>query len=69
MLSYCFYVIMTRQMGATETPESLIFYSALAPVVLMLPVVPLHGVVAAWTPCTGSILLSLGVYGGIGHWF
>ena len=40
MFSYCFYVIMTRQMAATETPESLIFYSALAPVVLMLPTVP-----------------------------
>ena len=30
--SYAFYVIMTRRMGAHETPESLIFYSALAPV-------------------------------------
>ena len=30
-ISYCLYVIMTRHMGATETAESLIFYSALAP--------------------------------------
>ena len=40
MLSYSLYVIMTRSMAATETPESLIFYSALAPVLFMLPVVP-----------------------------
>ena len=67
MLSYSFYVIMTRSMGATETPESLIFYSALAPVILMLPAVPAtasmpHGALQ-WI-----ILLSLGFYGGFGHW-
>ena len=58
---------MTRQMGATETAESLIFYSALAPVVLMSPVVPYT---ASWPQDAFHwvILLSLGVYGGIGHW-
>ncbi|QPC88457.1 EamA family transporter [Mesorhizobium sp. NBSH29] len=67
MMSYCFYVIMTRSMGATETPESLIFYSALAPVILMLPVVP-----ATASMPDGAlqwvVLLSLGFYGGFGHW-
>jgi drug/metabolite transporter (DMT)-like permease len=64
---YCFYVIMTRHMAATETAESLIFYSALAPVVLMLPVVPY----AASSPPDGfhlAVLLSLGFFGGFGHW-
>lgn len=67
MLSYCFYVIMTRQMGARETAESLIFYSALAPVILMAPTVPFSGSL----PQTGLqwfVLVSLGFYGAFGHW-
>ncbi len=65
--SYCLYVIMTRHMSATETPESLIFYSALAPVVLMLPVVPFT---ASLPPDAFHwlILLLLGFFGGFGHW-
>ena len=66
-ISYCLYVIMTRRMSATETAESLIFYSALAPVVLMLPVVPF----TASLPQGGLqwlLLLLLGVFGGLGHW-
>ena len=43
VLSHCFYVIMTRHMGATETSGSLIFYSALVPVVLLSPAVPVVG--------------------------
>lgn len=66
-VSYCLYVLMTRHMGATETPESLIFYSALAPVLLMAPAVPYTASVPPdafhWL-----ILLSLGFYGGLGHW-
>lgn len=67
MLSYVFYAIMTRKMGGTETAESLIFYSALAPVLMMAPVVPFYG---EW-PDSWLILLllvSLGIYGGLGHW-
>lgn len=67
MLSYCFYVIMTRSMSATESPASLIFYSALAPVVLLAPSVPYTASVPVdlWHLV---ILLSLGFYGGFGHW-
>lgn len=66
-LSYAFYVIMTRQMAATETADSLIFYSALAPVILMAPVVPFT---ASLPPDAFHwvILLLLGVFGGLGHW-
>lgn len=67
MVSYCLYVLMTRHMGATETPESLIFYSALAPVVLMAPVVP-YTASAPPDLLHWLVLLSLGIYGGIGHW-
>ncbi|PHP66420.1 EamA family transporter [Zhengella mangrovi] len=67
MLSYCFYVIMTRKLSETETPESLIFFSALTPAVLMAPVVPLYGSIPA-TPLHWAVLLGLGFFGGIGHW-
>jgi drug/metabolite transporter (DMT)-like permease len=66
-LCYCSYVIMTRHMAASETAESLIFYSALAPVILMSPVVPYTASLPAelfhWV-----ILISLGFFGGFGHW-
>ena len=67
-LSNCLYVIMTRRMSATETPESLIFYSALAPVVLMLPVGAVHGASLPPDALHWLILLLLGVFGGVGHW-
>lgn len=67
MASYCFYVIMTRHMGATETSESLIFYSALAPTVLMLPVVPLYGSLPQ-EPLQWVLLLLLGAIGAFGHY-
>jgi len=67
MLSYSTYLLMTRRMGATESAASLIFYSALAPVVLMSPLVPLYGSVPEnwflWV-----LLVLLGVYGAFGHW-
>lgn len=67
MLSYSLYVIMTRRMSAGETPESLIFYSALAPVVLILPAVPYTASLPS-SPLHWLILLSLGFWGGFGHW-
>lgn len=67
MLSYSLYVLMTRRMAATETSASLIFYSALAPVVFMSPALPLAGSVPPdllhW-----AVLISLGFFGGLGHW-
>lgn len=67
MFSYCLYVIMTRQMSRQETAESMIFYSALAPVVLMAPTLPFYASMPQdWIQWT--ILLSMGVLGGIGHW-
>lgn len=67
MLSTSLYAIMTRSMGAKETPESLIFYSAIFPVILLFPLVPgtasMPGDALSWV-----ILLGLGVFGGFGHW-
>ena len=67
MFSYCFYVIMTRRMAAKESPESLIFYSALAPVIVMLPTVPYTASLPS-DPFHWLILASLGFYGAFGHW-
>lgn len=66
-LSYCFYVLMTRHMATRESAESLIFYSALTPAVLMLPTLPFT---ASAPPDTWHfvILMALGLFGGIGHW-
>lgn len=68
MLSNCFYVIMTRRLASSETPESLVLFSALAPAVLLLPAVPATMSLPAdafhW-----FVLLSLGFYGAVGHWF
>jgi drug/metabolite transporter (DMT)-like permease len=67
MFSFCFYVIMTRQMSRQETAESMIFYSALAPVVLMAPTLPIYASMPQdWFQWT--VLLSMGVLGGVGHW-
>ena len=66
-LCYCSYVIMTRHMASSETAESLIFYSALAPVVLMSPVVPYTASLPT-EPWHWLILIALGFFGGFGHW-
>lgn len=67
MLSNSFYVIMTRRMSASETSESLILFSALAPAVLLLPMLPFsHGLPQdSWH---WFILVMLGVFGAGGHW-
>lgn len=69
MLSNCFYVIMTRRLSATETAESLILYSALAPAILLLPVLPLWGTALPQDGWLWLIVLSLGFFGAFGHWF
>jgi drug/metabolite transporter (DMT)-like permease len=68
MLSNAIYVIMTRRMSSSETAESLVLFSALAPAVLLVPALPSTASLPAdafhWL-----ILISLGFYGAIGHWF
>lgn len=68
MLSNAFYVIMTRRLAASETPESLILLSAVTPAVLLLPTVPFTATLPA-DPLHWTILLTLGFYGAFGHWF
>jgi len=49
MLSNCFYVIMTRRLSATETPESLVLFAPLAPAALLFP--PLQPACSRWLAC------------------
>ena len=67
MLCNSLYVIMTRRMGASETPESLILYSGLAPTVILAPTLfytaSLPDGALQWI-----VMLLLGVFGGFGHW-
>lgn len=67
MACYSSYVIMTRKLGATETAESLIFYPAIAAVVLMLPAVPVYGQMPQGA-LQWFVICSLGFYGGVGHY-
>ncbi|TGT73435.1 DMT family transporter [Mesorhizobium sp. M2E.F.Ca.ET.166.01.1.1] len=67
MLSNSFYVIMTRRMSSSETSESLILFSALAPSVLLAPML-------AFSPALPHggfqwfVVLMLGVFGAGGHY-
>ena len=66
MLGYSLYVILTRKLAPTESPQSLVFVSAILPALLLTPALPW-----AWTPpeTVGQVLLALtlGLYGVGGH--
>lgn len=66
MLSYSMYMLMTRMLANRETPESLVFISAFVPMVLLTP-----ALIWNWTPPTTLpqlvLVLTLGVYGLVGH--
>ena len=66
MMCFVFYALITRKVGERETAESLIFYAALTPVILMAPALP---ATASWPPSAlvWFLLVSLGVYGSFGH--
>ena len=66
MLGYSFYVLLTRRLAATETPESLVFVSALVPAVLLGFALPW-----AWTPPETTLqwllIVLVGLCGVGGH--
>ncbi|WP_127521609.1 DMT family transporter [Mesorhizobium sp. Z1-4] len=65
-LSYSFYAILTRRLSATESAQSMIFFSGVAPVVLLLPVVPYHAALPD-DPVVTIVLLMLGILGATSH--
>jgi drug/metabolite transporter (DMT)-like permease len=54
-------------MGSTENAQSLIFYSALTPALLMAPVVPFTASLPP-DPLHWILLFGLGCLGGLGHY-
>lgn len=65
---YAAYAILTRRLSTTESPESLLLVPAAVAVVSLAPVVP-----AVWvTPshaATWVVLLTIGCFGALGHFF
>lgn len=67
MASYAFYSITTRMLAATDSPQSMLIFSALFPVIALTPIVPfiwqspeaLH----LWL-----LMPLLGAFGAAGHW-
>jgi drug/metabolite transporter (DMT)-like permease len=64
---YGLYQIFTRQVAGHDTPETSVVYSALVGTVMMSVLVPFF-----WTTPTSlkdiTILSSLGIFGGLGHY-
>jgi len=67
MCSYSVYVILTRRLSATETSDSLIFYSGLIPLFLMLPLQPFNATMPSQAYQWGLLVLT-GLVGALGHW-
>jgi drug/metabolite transporter (DMT)-like permease len=66
--SYAFYILLTRRLTRDETAEGMILLPALIAAAIMTPIGLLH-----WQPVPGALhwalLLSTGLFGGLGHWF
>lgn len=65
---YSFYQLLTRQVAATDPPETTAGYSALVGTVLLTVAVPFAWTAPASTTKLG-LLLSMGLTGGLGHYF
>lgn len=67
MLCYALYIIATRKLAAYDSTATTMFYSGLAGLALMAPLLPW-----IWTtPQAGwlwGLLLGIGLFGTIGHW-
>ncbi len=65
--SYAIYQVVTRRVAGSDPPETSAVYSVLVGALLMTLVVPF-----VWVPiqslADGALLLSLGIFGGLGHY-
>jgi drug/metabolite transporter (DMT)-like permease len=64
----CFYSILTRVLAATESSRTTTFFSAVSGAIILTPVLPFFWVTPAdWK--VWSLLVLIGAFGGLGHWF
>lgn len=66
-LCYAIYQILTRKLAATEHPNRLLFYTALVGTLSMSLTLPAYWDGQIPTLPHGLLIISLGLYGGIGH--
>lgn len=66
-LCYAIYQILTRKLAATEHPNRLLFYTALIGTLAMSLTLPAYWDSQIPTLPQGLLIISLGLYGGIGH--
>ncbi len=66
-LCYAIYQILTRKLAATEHPNRLLFYTALIGTLSMSLTLPAYWDGQIPTLPQGLLIVSLGLYGGIGH--
>lgn len=66
--AYAFYQVFTRKVAGRDPPETSAIYSALLGTVILGAVIPWF-----WTPVQSlsdaALLISLGILGGLGHYF
>ena len=66
-LCYSLYQILTRKLTASEPPVRQLFYIALVGSLVMSPFLPAFWTDTLPTPGQAALILSLGLYGGVGH--
>jgi drug/metabolite transporter (DMT)-like permease len=67
MLCYAVFMLLTRYLAPYDAPEVTLFYSLLAGVVIMGPIA-MMGWVWPKDGLTWALLLSMGFWGGLGHY-
>jgi drug/metabolite transporter (DMT)-like permease len=65
-LCYALYNVATRLLAGTDSSATTMFYSGIAGMLVVMPVVPF--VWTTPTPLVGFMMVALGVFGGVGHW-
>lgn len=66
--AYAFYSLLTRLLAAHDSSETTMFYSGIAGVIVMTPVLPF-----VWSMPSGwfvwVVMVLVGGFGALGHWF
>lgn len=66
-MAFAAYQLLTRQLSPTEHPVTMLFYTALVGSITSSLALPWIWSVPALSPVDALLIVSLGVYGGLGH--